>query len=94
MILTDDPEDEEEWDEFGSEEYDHRVQHETAGHCVSFRHLSRQTRNVQSKHGDPSHHPIDNEPRRTEVAAERCTECKVQQREQTLKLRLKQTWVH
>lgn len=42
---------------------------------------------LQRKHGDPSHHPIDNETGRTKKTAERCAECKAQQREETLELR-------
>jgi hypothetical protein len=42
--------------------------------------------NLQSKHGDPSHHPIDDKTRRAEVAVERCTECEIQQRDETLEL--------
>jgi len=38
---------------------------------------------AESKHGDPSHHPIDDETRRAEVAIERCSECEVQQRDKT-----------
>jgi len=44
------------------------------------------TENLQCKHGHPSHHPIDNKTGRTEEAAERCAECKVQQREEALEL--------
>ena len=46
---------------------------------VSRRDLGRpMAESLQCKHGDPSHHPVDNKTGRAKEAAERCAECKIQ----------------
>ena len=76
--LTDDPKDEEESDKLGGQKDDHRIQRETTiSHTLAVATKISNRRNIQSKHGDPSHHPIDNKTRGTEVAAERGAKCEV-----------------
>ena len=40
--------------------------------------------NLQREHGEPRHHPVDNDTRRTIEAGERRAKCQIQQREEKL----------